>query len=134
MSIYTLECNAEEANVNTFPLLTPGEYKLQVMDFKEKTSLKDQPIINIQFAVIEGESKGTWVFHNMTLIPKGQKGHGFVVRDLKALDQPHDGTVQINPDNFIGKQVIATVNVEEYKGKKRNVVENMASTNDEIPF
>ena len=137
--------NAEGIDVESgFKVATEGEYNIVIRDTQEKTTkVKEDgtggyPMVSVRCEIDDtGEALGVSFFHNVTFIPKGQKGAGMALFFLKAIGEPVEGNLEVDPQRWIGKRFKAKVNVGEYKGKRRNeiayLIVNEEST-DDIPF
>jgi hypothetical protein len=87
-----------------------------------KTKEKGYPYWTLELTVTEGQSKGRKMWHNLIFIPPGMPGHGMALRCLHAFGLPHEGEIDIEPDDFYRRTASAAVAVETYKSKPRNVI------------
>ena len=76
--------------------IDPGQYVLEIIAVRDgKPSQNDDPSLNIQFRVTEGEFEGENAFHTLWFVPK-REGRGgslpFVKRFLAAAGLDPDGT------------------------------------------
>jgi hypothetical protein len=123
-----LDCDASSDKGSTFP---EGDYYLKCTDVtsldKTGNQLKSKKSGNPQFilemSVSEGQYTNRKIWNYLTFIPKGQPGHGMVLRCLHAFGLPHDGPVKVKPADFIDVVVKARVTVEESVGyDPKNVI------------
>lgn len=85
------------------PLVPPGDYPLTVVGVEQKTSNSGNPMINVQFEVAEGESKGSYVWNNYVLT---QKAMGRVKALMVACGAQLDKLVA---SQLMGQTIMGTV-------------------------
>ena len=129
-----------------FQPLTPGEYDLKITEAETGTSKGGIPQATVNFVVVNSmENEGKAVrFHRVTFIPSDGKGAWIAKAFLKAIGQPYKGDkVVVDTAAWIGKIIHASVDVEDYNGKKYNKVNNVTAydgpaiaekSDEEIPF
>lgn len=95
-------------------MVPAGEYALRVMSAEEGVTGKGDNKVTVDYEVYEGEWKGTPVkFHTVVFFrDPTSKGAGFSKMALKALGEPFEGPITVNPKNWIGKVVTGTVEHE----------------------
>lgn len=109
-----------------------GNYTLTVWEVTADKSKNGDPKLNVKFGV--NGSGGKWLWHNITLIPKGKPGHSIAVHALKTLGFSVDKSrVNLKPSDLIGKICRAEVYTEKYNGKSYNRIAEMlyADSKDE---
>lgn len=120
MARITMEANAKEAD--GFLPIPDGEYILTCTKVTDKTASTGRAMANLELTVGDGEYEGRKVWHNVTFIPKGEDGHGFMVHALHAFGLPFDGSLDFDTSEFRGRSCKAQVNTETYKGKANNKI------------
>lgn len=151
MARIEMEANAEEETSGgggNFPAAPRGIYTLQVSDYSlsQKTSANAKnpgvPKTNFTCEIADqGEHFGKKVWHTVTWLGKGKKGHGMCLHFLHAVGMPYDGALDFEEEEFQGKQFKALIEVEPYEkdvnGKvylnERNVIAQIYTLEDEIP-
>lgn len=95
-------------------LIPHGEYLLEIKDVVPGESKKGLPQLRFRFDLQDLARDWDYndrVYHTITLIPKGEKGHGIAVHFLKNLGfKPDDkGVISFELEDFMGLRVAATV-------------------------
>lgn len=116
-------------------------YEATVKESQEKK----YPQINLKFDVLAAIGNPEWVyndklFHTITLIPLGEKGHGIGVHWLKCLGLKPDANGEFIIDDLhmqlCNKEIEVYVFIDEYQGKKRNKISRVKAieaTDDSAP-
>ena len=142
---YNLDLDEKDQEFSNV-LAPDGVYDLKVKAYKEKTSSTGHPMISLAFEIID-EKKYSWIWYNLTFIPKGMDGKGILKHVLKCLGfdvtQNHfSGEGQ----DFIDRVCTAKVITGEWKGDKRNEIKQfiknelqekdgvVSGSDDTIPF
>lgn len=86
---------AEENGGGDFPEIPDGKYEVKVKNMELGQSKKGDPMIKIQFQILDGEYKGQLIFYNGVMQPANENAFGFQVHRnnemLRALwDADHD--------------------------------------------
>ncbi len=93
-----------------------------------------------------GEYEGQRIFHTVTFLPKDKDGAGMAVHWLKSINQPFEGKVNVDVQEWVGERFMGYPIIDEYNGKKRNKFGEIkacmsttpkiqkAQTEDTIPF
>lgn len=118
-----------------FTLLPDGTYDLQITNTAQKVSKKNDPMVNIECEVINNEEfNGKKIFYNVTFIAKGKPGDGMSTHFLKTIGQPWEGTITVDPENWVGERFRAKIGVREYKSDKtgKQVKTNDITSVDEL--
>lgn len=109
-----------------FEPLPEGYYFVTVKKVTDGTAKSGRPMALLELEVNDGPWKNRKLWHNVTFIAKGEKGHGFTVQVLKAFGLQFDGDLDFDTQDFRGQTAQAHVGVEEWtaEGKtgKRNVI------------
>lgn len=99
-------------------LLPPGKYELVITKVEEKTSKNGYPMVNVTCEVMNNtEFNGAKVFHNVTFLPKDKPGAGMSTHFLKTINQPWEGSVSVDPTQWIGEDFSAKISTREYSKK-----------------
>jgi len=113
----------------TFEMPSAKEHLFQVVDFIEQD---DPDIVLAKFEVVGGEEEGRSLLNRLSL-DSSWKGFFATRLFLKAVGLPYKGEIDIDTEDWIGRQFYATVvhngsngktyaNIKEYNFEK--VVEN----------
>lgn len=90
-----------------------GNYALTAWSVELGLSKNGDKKLNIKFG-INGQNCGKWLFHNLTLLPKDNAGHGIAVHGLKTLGFSIDKSlVNFRPADIIGRVCRAELVVKE---------------------
>lgn len=122
-----------------FLLLPAGTYDLQITDTEERKTKNNDPMVNVTCEVINNpEFNGKTIFHNVSFLPKDKPGAGMASHFLKTINQPYEGSIEINPDNWVGEKFRAKVGEREYQKKdgtkmKTNEIKQVLASED-VPF
>lgn len=92
-----------------------GIYTIQVADYKDGiTQETKRPTVNLECEISdEGEYFGKKVWMSITQIPKGEKGHGFMVRNLHAFGVALDGNYDFDTNDLQGKSARVLLGVTQ---------------------
>lgn len=124
-------------------LLPAGTYDLVVTKVEEKKSGKGYPMVNVTCEVLNNpDYNGAKVFHNVTFLPKSEKGSGMSSHFLKCINQPYEGAIEVDSNAWVGEDFKAKLVQEDFtytKGdklgqtKKVNSIKEIFATED-APF
>ncbi len=134
--MFTYDPAAPTAGGN-YALLPPGDYDLQITDFKEGKTKNQDPMVNVTCEVINNpDFNGKWVFHNVSFLPKDKAGAGMASHFLKCINQPFEGAIEVNPIDWVGEKFKAKIGEREYDKKdgtkaKTNEIKAVKSFNEE---
>lgn len=99
-------------------LIPHGKYVFKVVNVSNAESKKGLPQLKFEFEL--NDIPADWdynkkVFHTITFIPMGEKGHGIAVHFLKELGfKPNEqGVITFDLEDFMGLKVIGTVYQEK---------------------
>lgn len=108
---------APESDGN-FALLPDGDYELQITNTEERKTQAGYPMVNCECEVINNvEFNGRKVFHNVSFLPKDKPGSGMSTHFLKCINQPWEGAIEVNHENWRGEKIKVTLSSREYKNK-----------------
>lgn len=108
------DANAESAGGggNKFPPAPRGFYQVQVADYTDGvTKDSERPKVDLMCEISNdiqnlGQNSpeyGKRCYVTVTMIPKGEKGHGLMVHALHAFGLAHDGNLDFDTNDFQGK-------------------------------
>ena len=117
MTTFPVDVNEfERAGSNERYIIPDNTYRLEVAEVREQTSQKGLPQLNFKLNLVDYVNDpewpyNRWTYHTITLIPKGERGHGIALHLLKILGAVPDenGVICIVPEAFIGRQFNAFV-------------------------
>ena len=95
----------DEPEQRKFELPSEGEHQLQVVDLW--TDKADDNIIIVKLEVV-GEEEGRSILHRVNLDSEW-KGFFLTRLFLKAIGEAYKGEIEVDEDNWIGKQFFATI-------------------------
>ena len=105
-----------------YTLLPDGDYDLQITNVTEKKSRAGDPMVNVEFEVINNtDFNGKKIFTNVTFMQADKPGAGMSTHFLKTIGQPWEGAIEVDAENWVGERVKAKISTREYtndKGKK----------------
>src|SRR3990167_8281192 len=100
-----------------------GEYELIITNVKETTSKAGDYQVVVDLEVVDGPHKGHKVrFHRVTFFTDPKAKAAFVaILFLKAIGEPHEGKLDVDPNNWINKTLMGYLVEDEYNGLKKNI-------------
>lgn len=108
---------APESDGN-FALLPDGLYELQITNTEERKTKAGDPMVNCECEVINNpEYNGRRVFYNVSFLPKDKPGAGMSTHFVKCINQPHDGSAEVDCEKWIGEKFKAKISTREYEKK-----------------
>lgn len=119
--------NINFENVASREPLEPGKYQLRIAECSEAVSSTGNPMIKLVYDVIandEGEAipGGRKLWDNMSL----QEQALFRLKDLlDACGYDTSGSLDFEPEDLIGCEILAQVVQEEYNGNTKNRVKRI---------
>ena len=124
MARVNMKANGAEEAGSGFPPIPEGEYYLVVKKVTDGiVASSGRQKANLEFEVGTGPYEGRKIWHTLTFIPEGDAGHGLMVQALKALNMPHDGELDFDSQELLGKVCRAKVIIATYEGKKNNKID-----------
>lgn len=114
----------------------PGRYLLAVIDACEKTSQKGSEMIELKLEVIGPnivEGEGAVIYDYLVF----SESSAWKIDSFRAAcgEEIVEGEeVSIEADDQVGKQIEAELEVEEYRGKKKNKVAKYIARDGNSPF
>ena len=118
-----IRADAAEENQGFEPF-PEGDYLLECVKVEDKRTRTGRDMVVLELKVSEGPSAGRKLWHNLTLIPAGEKGHGFTVAALHAFRLPYDGELDFSTEDFIGRNARAHVAIEEREWEDKVIKSN----------
>ena len=123
MARVNMKANGAEEAGSGFPPIPEGEYYLVVKKVTDGVvASSGRQKANLEFEVGTGPYEGRKIWHTLTFIPEGDAGHGIMVQALKALGMPHDGELDFDSQELLGKVCRAKIIIDTYDGKKNNKI------------
>lgn len=91
-----------------------GKYNLRIIGATEKTSKKGDPMIVVDYEVMDGPHCGRQIkFHYVVFFKdKNAPGAGMSKSYLKTIGLPCEGSVTVDPSKWIGRCVVGKVVLE----------------------
>jgi hypothetical protein len=133
-----LKANAADEIAGGTGPFPEGEYTLAVTGVEDKETQTGRNMVKMELTVETGSQKGRKMWHNLTFIPEGDKGHGFTVRALHALGLKFDGNLDFDTQEFVGRAFKANVGIEdrEWNGKTyhNNIIREFLVDAEATPF
>lgn len=138
--------NADMTDVQDgFALLPEGEYLVKIAEVQDGFSKGGDPMPQVKFEVVGGEYDGQWVWENITISNNPEsKAFNILWRVkvfLKCIGEPHEGKIEFDTDNWIGRKLKVRLYHDTYNGKKKAKVGEFialegsdAVETEEIPF
>lgn len=131
--------------------IPPGKYNLRITSAKEKLTKKGDPMVVVDYEVIDGSFAGRKVKYHCVVFfnDKSQKGAWVSKHYLKMIGLPYDGKIEVDSTKWIGRCVVGNVSMQTWNdGKEHASVKSVEkydvdytipmqelSTNDEeVPF
>lgn len=110
----TFYIDPAEPDQGEFKLVPQGERELEVISTKEGQSSNGN--YQVEVSLRDDETSAT-MRHWITFIPANNPGHGIGKHWLKTIDEPFEGEIIIEPENWTGKWIKAVVLHEQKNGK-----------------
>ena len=115
---YEVDLNEYESDGSQQYLIPHGEYLMEIKDVVPGESKKGLPQLKFRFDLVNLPKDWEYnsrVYTTITLIPKGERGHGIAVHFLKNLGfkPDEDGVMSFELEEFMGLKVLATVYQEK---------------------
>ncbi len=108
-----------------FDPIPEGDYNFVITNTKESKTTSGDNMVNVTCKVADGTFAGRLVWHNVVFLPKEHKAAGMSKHFLKVIEQPFEGEVIVDPENWIDAFFRAHVKVVEYKGKPKNEIDEV---------
>ncbi len=112
-------------------LLPEGDYTFRITDPEERESANGDYQVQLDAVVVEPkEWEKIEVRHWVTFFKdKNNKGAGISIAFLRAIGQPWEGPIKIEPEKWVGKRFRAHVTQSTYTAK-----DGTAKTNNKIKW
>lgn len=113
-------------------VLPKGWYNFEIITYTTNDGSKTYPMegltrenkyqkVDLLLQVIDNPQwQDMKVFHTVTFMPKEKDGAGMAIHFLKTINQPFEGKLDIQTDNWIGQKLQGYAITDEYKGKVKN--------------
>lgn len=110
-----------------------GPYYLKVIEAKERKAKSGRDMIEMELVIAEGEFEDrVHIWHYLTFIEAGAKGHGMTLHALKAFGIDADGDVEITSEMFENATVKVDLKQEEYNGKVKNAIDKFYTGDERL--
>ena len=115
-----------------FSTIPPGTFKMRITGDEVKTTAKGDPMVSWKLTIFgaEGDAdqyNGRVVFHNTMLAGKGSgsfRSLWMAVNNVaNVADVPN--TLDCDTEDFLGKEVLATLGIREYQGSEFNEIKSV---------
>ena len=123
--------NEEITAQKSFPVVPEGTHKFQVTDVYEDGNNPD--VVSAKLEVISENGQGISLLHRLNL-NETDKFFWLTRLFLKAIGEPHKGTVAMDTDFWIGRQLTATVKHTLSGGKTYANIKEIIITDDPQPI
>jgi len=122
-----------------FSPVPAGDYHLVIKDSEAKWTTKNDPMERVKCLIDEGFHKGRIVWHNVTFLPKDNRGAGMAIHFLKTIGEPYEGKFLVNTADWIGKRFLARIEVKiqekgKNAGKPINEITMVMPVKDGVPY
>ena len=110
------------------PIPAGKKYTFRIEETKDGITKRGHYKSDVKLTVAEspsGDYIGRTVFHTVSFLPKGEAGAGISKHWLKCLGQPYEGEVMVDSRDWIGSFIVSDVGIDTYKGKDKNVLEDI---------
>lgn len=114
-----------------FEPLPENVYPVEIEKVEEKQTRNGDPLIRIRYKVVSGKCKNRKLFDQVVLFQGDAKGAGITKHFLHVIGEPYEGEFEIEPDNWIGKQLNVKVIVDSEYNNNKIVAREVFS---DIPF
>lgn len=113
-----------------------GDYSLKIIEVKEGMTKNNDKNAIVKLVITEGQYANTLVWHNVSFIQPGNPGAGISKHWLHSIGQPFEGDIEIEPQNWVGIVIFATLDIEDYPNrnnetKQKNVIKKVISVKEE---
>ena len=103
-----------------FVLIPAGWYPFRVQSFEERDSKSGDYQVVVKLDCMDPRYREARVTHYVTFLSAQSKGAGMSMHWLSCLGEPHEGMIDIEPKNWVGKTLMAKITVDKYMGKDGN--------------
>jgi len=126
----------EEGEKKEFTLIPDGELPFEIIAVEEGETKKGDPMVTSICKVIGEKYANRRIWHRVYFLTGN--GAGIGKHWLKAIGEPFEGEIEVNPEAWKGKTFIGTVSSEEYVGKdgsdkSKNVITDVQEP-EEVQF
>lgn len=122
---------SQVAETGNFEPLPDGVYSVEIEKYEETETSKGKPMIKVRYRIVSEKHKNRKLFDQIVLFGPEDKGAGMTKHFLHIIGEPHEGEFEVNPENWIGKKLMARIVIDtKYNNNKvvgREVI-------DDIPF
>jgi hypothetical protein len=126
---YTTQSTTQAAPAK-YSLLSPGTYELAVADAQETQSQAGNPMMELRLRRVNTDGTlGQSVWDRLVLTPKA----AWRIDNFLHATGRHPGAgkeIELEGESLIGLTVSAEIEIEEYKGEKKNKVARYVTAGD----
>jgi hypothetical protein len=118
----------------------PGWYVIECIKSEaRKASTTGNPMIAVQFKIVEGPAAGKTVFNNFNLTPDSDFALGIFFNHLAAfgLDEAFfstDPSIEQVAASLVGRQANVELEIQPFNGIDRNRVKNLRALDGQVPI
>ena len=118
-------------NVEEFEVMPTDIYPVVITGIEERAGkTSGLPYLNVEMAVTEGEYEGRKLWGMVSFSPKAAfKVKEFLVACGVSAEEL-EGNYDVEPEDYIGIEILASVIVDQYNGKENNKVESFLPLSD----
>lgn len=125
-----MKYNAGNAKPIQFSVAPQGNYHVVITGAEEKVSSNGNDMVKVTCQIDEGQFDGAKIWHNVTFLDPESKAAGLALHFLHTIGQPYQGEFEIKTSEWLGRRFLANIGVEEYNGKKKNVINGLTVPSD----
>lgn len=117
----------------SFEPLPEGTYVVSIERVEETvTKSSGLPMVKVRYKVLnDGKHRNRIVFDQIVLFGKDDKGAGMTKHFLHVIGEPYDAIFEVNPQNWIGKELLVQLKIDKEYNSNKVVSRDEA---DQIPF
>ena len=105
--------------------LPPGRYAVKIQTIRDTTTKNGAPAVNVRFVIQNGNYAGRSIFDTLAIT---QAGQARLAAFLRCANLPNSGTIDLDTNQWIGRQMILLLEKETYAGRDRNHIARFLPT------
>ncbi len=117
----------QEGGGGDFPIVEDGDYNLVIEEVQDGVTSDEAKNPGVQkVGLLIGICSDDWkerigsFWHTVTFLDENKKGHGIWLHFNHAVGMPHDGAVDFDTDDYIGRKFQGTIGQKTYRKKDSN--------------
>lgn len=118
MAKFTINMNGVQEQ-GEFQPLPKGRYHVRIEKVETKKTQNNDPMVNVQYKVKDGEFRDRILFENIVF---QENIMGRTKHFLHVIGQPYEGEIEVNTGSWLDQNLIVSVDIKEYEGRKSNEV------------